>query len=142
MHYGRPAAVYLDELAPDSLVDRLVVQVCRQVLPDGRRCLLVLATRLAPSIVVTPLGEGVLIINDSVLDEKRIVGDRSGRQNPHSTVSAAIDLMNYILSDRFTNFVCNEAFPFEEPLRTYHVPMLISILVVCLCILARCAPSS
>ena len=127
-HYGRPAAVYLDELAPHSLINCLVVQVCRQVLLDGRRCLLVLAARLVPSIV--SLGEGVVIINDSVLDEKRIVGDRSGRQNPYSTVSTAIDLMNHVLSHRFADLVRHEALPLEEPLGAYHVPVRVSRLVV------------
>ena len=34
--YGGPAAVYLDELAPDFLLHRLVVQLDDELLPDRR----------------------------------------------------------------------------------------------------------
>ena len=71
-----------------------------------------------------------MIIDDSILDEKRIVGDRSGWQNPYSTVRTAIDLVNHVLSHRLADLVRHEALPLEEPLGAYHVPVRVSRLVV------------
>ena len=81
----------------------------------------------------------ILIIHNAIVLKQSIVGNWTGRQNSDSAIRTAVDLMDDVLANGFTNLVRDETLPFEEPFRAYHVPIRF---IYCPSVLGRCSTLS